>query len=131
MIVTSISSEELDSISVDTLMKSLQKHFPDATITLTERPPARSEICQYNINIEPANDSSFTLTKFSRSQCYGVDGLDNQNSITAVAIREAWGATHQRIIAADGAEGWFVDLVPGMTSSDVENGQRPLEELQT
>ena len=128
MVIATLVASGLGVVSADALMESLRKHFPDAKLTFNDRSRDKPRTVLYSIWVEPASDTSFTVVMFDSGDAFGLDGVDDQNEVAAVAIREALD-TGNRVIAGDRDGSRFVDLVPGMTPMDVRNGWRPMEEL--
>ena len=126
MIIT--AQNGLGVVSVETLMESLRKHFPDAKLTFIDWSKSVPLTCLYDISVEPASETSFTVSMLGSGRAFSVDGIADQNNMAAVAVREALDTTDQ-VIAVESGGAWFVDLVPGMRPEDVEDGQRPWEEL--
>ena len=129
MIITPVDENGISVVSVDILMESLRRRFPDAKLTFNDRSLDKPRTELYSIWVAPASDSFFTVTLLKSGHGFSVDGTNDQNEVVAVAIREVWD-TACRIVAVDSGGSWFVDLVPSMTPVDVRNGWRPLEELQ-
>jgi len=116
-------------VSVDVLLDSLEKYFPDAQFSLIDGSRWKLRTDLYDIEVEPVSDTSFTITMSGSGNVLRVDGTNDQNNMAAVAICEALD-TPNRVVAIESGGAWFTYLVPGMAPEDVETNRRPFDELE-
>lgn len=108
------------------LAAALEREFGGRAVAFADGEPPGAA-ARFRMTIDPADGPHFEVWGTERGSL-DLDGTALQNARAAAAIATLLPSTASRVIAIEPDRGAFVDLVPGITTDEIETDWRDISE---
>jgi hypothetical protein len=109
------------------IARGLLRIYPrDAVSEVITSPPP---LPQSSVQVDPQDESSFSVRLDADGSGCGIDGVPLQNARVAAALRAEMPREATRIVAIDTRAGAFAELPWGVSAEQIDEGWRPVGEF--
>lgn len=108
----------------EAIAAALQAEFGAAAVQFADADLAGA-VSEYRLTVDPVEGSHFEVWGTRRGSL-DLDGTAEQNARAASAVAALLPSGGARVVAVDADRNAYVDLVPGITAAEVDNGWRDI-----